>query len=117
MFTQRLVLRSGWQSFGIMWFVALALFFTSAVPPLWAADPVDVGYRDFSFGTICKPALTGEKPESKLWFNDGFWWGSLCNGTDGKYYIYRLNLATQDWIQTTTMLDDRAGSKADVLWD
>ena len=24
---------------------------------------------------------SGEKPQSKLWFNDGIWWGSLFNST------------------------------------
>jgi hypothetical protein len=105
------------RAFGVAWFVAFVLLFSRDAPALLAADSVDVGWRDFSFGTICKPSLTGEKPESKLWFHDGFWWGSLCNGAEGKYYIYRLDLATQNWIQTNTALDDRPGSKADVLWD
>ncbi len=40
--------------------------------------PVIVGYRDFNFdggGVTSQP--TEAKPESKLWYNDGSWWGIL----------------------------------------
>ncbi len=76
-----------------------------------------VGFRDFSFGNTCNSTPTGEKPESKLWINDGLWWGSLCNPTAKEYRIYRLDLATQQWVDTGTALDNRTGSKADTLWD
>ncbi|HEX5689531.1 MAG TPA: hypothetical protein VFX76_05995, partial [Roseiflexaceae bacterium] len=80
------------------------------------AAPADVGYRDFQFGANCNSTPTGEKPESKLWWNDGFWWGSLC--TPGNvYHIYRFNTTTQSWVDTGTPLDDRPSTKADVLWD
>ncbi len=80
------------------------------------AAPADVGYRDFQFGSECNSTPTGEKPESKLWWNDGFWWGSLC-APDNTYHIYRLDVPTQTWIDTGTPLDDRPSSKADTLWD
>jgi hypothetical protein len=74
------------------------------------------GYHDFSFGsTISAP--TGSKPESKLWFNDGVWWGVLFNPSLQGYDIYRLNLATQSWADTGTAVDDRAQSTADAMWD
>lgn len=82
-----------------------------------AATPVTAGYKDFSFGSTTDPAITGEKPESKLWWNDGFWWGSLFNTTDKKFHIYKLNLNTQNWEDQNTPLDDRDTTKADVLWD
>ncbi len=64
----------------------------------------DVGYRDFSFGTsVSSP--TAEKPQSKLWFNDGLWWGSLYNASAGEYRIYRLNWDTQTWSDTGTRID------------
>jgi hypothetical protein len=81
------------------------------------AATADVGYRDFRFGALCNSTPTGEKPESKLWWNDGFWWGSLCSSTDSSYHIFRLDLATQTWVDTGTQLDDRPSSKADTLWD
>jgi hypothetical protein len=80
------------------------------------AAPATIGYRDFKFGTSCNSTPTGEKPESKLWWNDGSWWGSLC-AQDNTYHIFRFNAAAQRWIDTGTLLDDRPSSKADTLWD
>jgi hypothetical protein len=80
------------------------------------AAPADIGYRDFQFGASCSSTPTGEKPESKLWWNDGFWWGSLCT-SNNTYHIHRLDLASQRWVDTGTPLDDRPSSKADALWD
>lgn len=88
---------------------------SSVSPP--STPPPDVGFRDFSFGSSISPAPTGEKPQSKLWWNDGSWWGSLYNQQAGSYQIYRLDVSTQQWVDTGTPLDDRDQSKADVLWD
>jgi hypothetical protein len=84
-----------------------------------ASAPVEAGYRDFSYpvetGGDSHP--TGEKPESKLWWNDGGWWGSLWSYSGSAYHIYKLNWTNQSWIDTGTALDDRNASKADTLWD
>ena len=68
-----------------------------------------------------KPSLvrtpTGEKPQSKLWFNDGIWWADIFNNVVGSHRIYWLNLQTQTWNDTGTVLDTRAQTKADCLWD
>ncbi|HEX6885100.1 MAG TPA: IPT/TIG domain-containing protein, partial [Planctomycetota bacterium] len=77
----------------------------------------DVGYRDFSFGLSGLSTPTGEKPESKLWWHDGSWWGSLYDDESTDHHIHRLDLATQTWVDTGTVLDERSSSKADVLWD
>ena len=62
-------------------------------------------------------APTGEKPQSKLWYNDGRWWASMFNTSAGNYRIYWLNLATQSWQDSGTVLDTRPETKADCLWD
>jgi len=62
-------------------------------------------------------APTGEKPESKLWWNDGSWWGVLFDTVSRTHHIFRLDRASQTWIDTTTLVDGRASSRADVLWD
>jgi glycosyltransferase involved in cell wall biosynthesis len=81
----------------------------------------DTGYLDFSYNPTNATGIanspTGEKPESKLWWNDGFWWGSLYNAAAGEYRIYRLNWGTQSWEDTGVALDTRDFTKADVLWD
>src|SRR5215212_8269699 len=83
-----------------------------------AASAVDdIGYRDFSFAANSVNNPTGEKPQSKLWFNDGTWWASMFNRTVEEYHIYRYDRATHTWSDTGTLIDERNSSKADTLWD
>ncbi|MDP9483491.1 MAG: PKD domain-containing protein, partial [Chloroflexota bacterium] len=79
------------------------------------AAPGDFGHKGHSYGTGTS-APTGSKPESKLWYNDGFWWGSL-RGATGGFFIHRLNPATETWVNTNVAIDSRVGSRADALWD
>ncbi len=77
------------------------------------------GYSDFSFQD---PNFAGfppsnDKPQSKLWHNDGRWWADLFNTTTKTYQIYWLDLSTQSWMPTGTDLDTRARTRADILWD
>ena len=83
----------------------------------YQAPNADVGYVDFSYGLTTANDPTGEKPESKLWWNDGFWWGSLFETTSNSYHIYRFNWSGQTWEDTGVQLDDRPTTKADTLWD
>lgn len=76
------------------------------------------GYLDFPYtGWNGAGAPTGEKPESKLWWNDGFWWGALYNSGAGELRIYRYNWGTNSWEDTGIPIDDRDNTKTDVLWD
>jgi hypothetical protein len=86
----------------------------AGAPPAVAAD---TGYRDFSFDAPGVVAPTGEKPQSKLWFNDGIWWGTLFNRSTEEYHIYRYDRATHTWSDTGTLVDERNTSKADVRWN
>jgi hypothetical protein len=75
----------------------------------------DVGYLDAQFPSVSSAFdPTGEKPQSKLWFNDGRWWADML-ASDRHYYIFYLNGST--WTNTGVALDDRAYTKADCLWD
>jgi hypothetical protein len=101
--------------------IVAALFLALASPPFGSA-PIAYGsthetdgYSDFSHAGVGLP--TADKPQSKLWYNDGRWWASLYNTGAGRYRIYWLNLLTQDWTDTGTDLDTRAQSAADILWD
>jgi hypothetical protein len=60
---------------------------------------------------------TGTKPESKLWWNDGAWWGCLWSASAQAFTIHRLDPGTQSWVNTGTAVDDRPSSHADCLWD
>ncbi len=84
-----------------------------------AQTPIDTGYRDFSYpsGTSGNSEVTAEKPESKLWWNDGFWWASMWSNSGNAYHIFYLDIPSQTWVDTGTELDDRSDTKADVLWD
>src|SRR5690349_5306019 len=77
----------------------------------------DVGVQDQPFPSNPNKSdfsPTGEKPQSKLWFNGGHWWASMLH-SDGHYYIFYLN--GQTWTKTSAALDDRIQTQADCLWD
>ncbi|MFZ6004403.1 MAG: DUF7594 domain-containing protein [Actinomycetota bacterium] len=85
--------------------------------PAAAADGFDdVGYEGAPFFPAAG-SITGEKPESKVWWNDGSWWASMFAPTPGEHHIFRLDGTSQTWVDTGIVLDTRAGSRADVLWD
>jgi hypothetical protein len=76
------------------------------------------GYEDGSFGTTVETnanRATAEKPESKLWYHDGHWWGTLYAPSAGAHRIHRLDPASQAWIDDGTTIDTRARSRQDVL--
>jgi PKD repeat protein len=81
-----------------------------------SADPGDIGYQDQSFIPL-GGSPTGSKPESKLWFNGGSWWGSMFNPTAGEHRIYKLNRTTGVWSDTGVAIDPRDSTRADALWD
>ena len=104
------------RRFGISLLLAAALISFTMAPAIGvpsARAATDVGYADGSYSGASAP--TGREPQSKLWFNDGIWWGSLFNGT--KYDIFRLNWSTQVWSDTGVVIDSRNKSSADALWD
>jgi fibronectin type 3 domain-containing protein len=75
-----------------------------------------VGYRGPSTaGAGIGP--TGSKPESKLWWAHGTWWASMWAGSGAGFHIFRLDQATQRWIDTGVQIDPRSGTRADALWD
>jgi hypothetical protein len=77
-----------------------------------APTPNPNGFQGPSYSGASAP--TGEKPQSKLWYNDGIWWGSLINSGSR---IHRLNLATQTWTNTNVQIDPRSHADVDALWD
>jgi hypothetical protein len=65
----------------------------------------------------CPTGPTAAKTQSKLWFNDGAWWGILFDGSSEEYHIYRYDEAKEAWGDTGTLIDGRNLSRADALWD
>ena len=65
----------------------------------------------------CPTGPTAAKTQSKLWFNDGVWWGILFDGSSEEYHIFRYEGAKGTWSDTGTVVDGRNSSRADALWD
>ena len=94
---------------------AAAVVLTLAMPA--AAGAANIGFDgpDYVAGVSGSPS--GYKGESKLWFNDGFWWASMFNTGTSAYHIFKHDKATQSWIATNVETDDRNSSRQDTLWD
>jgi hypothetical protein len=84
-------------------------------PTALAADPAN-GWVDFSFPSSIGSDPTGDKPQSKLWHNDGSWWAVMFHTPSSTWHIYRLTWPSQ-WVDTGVVVDERPTSRADVLWD
>lgn len=90
--------------------VAAAALAAALAPSAGAA-----GFQDFSYAGVIAP--TADKPQSKIWVNDGVWWGSLWNDAAVRHEIYRLDWASQTWSSTGVAIDARRTSTSDTLWD
>jgi hypothetical protein len=100
---------------------ALALGLAAAfggltVAPQASAALSGEGHQDGTF-TGAGDAPTADKPQSKLWFNDGLWWADMFDTKSGTWHIFKLNRANQTWSDTGTRIDDRPSSRGDALWD
>ncbi len=97
------------------------LLFSAAVALLLASVALaasNVGYREFSFAASgVGGAATPMMAQSKLWFNDGLWWGVLFDRSSEEYHIYRYDWASHSWNDAGALIDERNFSKADALWD
>ena len=96
---------------GMVLTMLFSLFWTNFSPARAAGD---VGYMDFYYSSASAP--TGQKPQSKLWYNDGLWWGVLYNRTNSRFEIFRFDWTSQTWSTTGTSVDVRHRSSADALW-
>ncbi len=95
--------------------LALGLLLVLA-PALVSADPGDIGLQGPSFqGASGSPS--GSKPESKLWYNDGYWWASMWDIGTSRFAIWRQDPTTQAWSRTSADIDTRTNSRSDILWD
>ena len=96
--------------------LATALFGLVLGAPQAHAAPGDSGYQGVSYAGA-GAAPTADKPQSKLWFNDGLWWADMFDTTSGTWHIFRLNRSTETWSDTGTRIDDRPSTRGDALWD
>ena len=94
-------------------FAAVGAILLVALAPATAG--ADVGYSGPSYGSSTT-APTAEKPQSKTWFHDGRWWGSLYNKAAGQFEIHYLD-SSQAWRSTGVAVDTRENTRADFLRD
>ena len=76
----------------------------------------DVGFQGPVYGAGTGGSPSGNKSESKLWWNDGFWWASMYSPASGSYNIFRLNMRLQTWVNTGVQIDTRESTRQDALW-
>ncbi len=76
---------------------------------------VPVAYPDFGYG-MGTQSPTKDKPQSKLFYQAGAWWGLLVNPATSDVRIFEL-VANHAWRDTSAVVDDRVDSTADALWD
>src|SRR4051812_21482126 len=75
------------------WLLALAVLALLAAGP--SAASAAAGYRDFAWSAAGVNGPSAEKPQSKLWYNDGLWWGNMFDVASGSWRIFRLDGTTQ----------------------
>ncbi|PWR13824.1 hypothetical protein DKT69_19195 [Micromonospora sicca] len=101
--------------------VLLGLLFGATPVPTGLATPAGAATGDVGLlGPSTSgdgSAATGEKPESKLWWNDGAWWAVLFHTGSQTHHIFRLDRSTGQWVDTGTIVDNRPKTRSDVLWD
>ncbi|HZD00554.1 MAG TPA: hypothetical protein VFA46_10305 [Actinomycetes bacterium] len=76
--------------------------------------------KDWNYGATADGtggAMTGQKPESKLWFVDGKWWSVMVPPGGGPYHFYTLAADGTQWQDQGLGGDDREFTKPDVLFD
>ncbi len=80
-----------------------------------AAVGVPVTYLDHNYASaVTNP--TADKPQSKLWFTDGFWWALMTTSGGTATHIFQLSPSTHEWTDTGTAVDTRTSSTGDALW-
>ena len=93
--------------------VALFISLIAAVSNAQAAD--NYGYQSISYSGVTNPP-TADKPQSKMWWNDGSWWADMWTTGTG-WQIYRLDRASKTWVSTGVTNDNRGNASSDTLWD
>ena len=96
--------------------IALSCVLTGLFMPQAGAASGDIGTLDQSFSGVTNPP-TSDKPQSKLWFNDGLWWATMFEPVSSTWHIYRLNRPSEQWVDTGTQVDNRPQTLSDALWD
>jgi hypothetical protein len=96
--------------------VVLAMLCGAVALAMPGIAKADVGFQGPVYPTGTGGGPTGTKSESKLWWNDGFWWASMFSPASSSYNIFRLNMRLQTWVNTGVQIDTRDSTRQDALW-
>lgn len=90
---------------------------STAVPVQRVFDDVDVSatFVGPSYSTDVVRAPTRDKPQSKLWFHDGLWWGVLYDEATSEFHIWWLDRTADAWVDTGVFVDSRPYARQDVV--
>ena len=102
-----------WIAQTLVLIVALFTSLTAVSSIAQAAE--NHGYQSISYSGLANPP-TADKPQSKLWWNDGSWWADMWTTGTG-WQIYRLDRPTKTWVSTGVTNDTRGTASADAMWD
>lgn len=87
----------------------------STVGQAGAAVGVPTTYAGPTYdSTVKRPSEN--KPQSKLWYTAGAWWGLLVSRADNRVHIWEL-LSDKTWRDTGVQVDDRLNASGDAHWD
>ena len=82
------------------------------------APPPDLAVSTTYTGPAYDPAVvrspTRDKPQSKLWFNDGLWWAVMYAQDSHEFHIWWLDRGSQRWVDTGTLVDERPYARQDA---
>jgi len=102
----------GWLRQAVVLVLIAAAALVGAPPA--SADPV-YGTQSIAYSGVANPP-TSDKPQSKLWWNDGSWWADMWTSGSG-WSIYRLDRPSATWVNTGVVNDTRGSTLADTMWD
>lgn len=95
--------------------ISLILLAAALAGPGKSVADDEYGIEGMRYSGVANPP-TADKPQSKLWWNDGSWWADMWKKGSG-WGIYRLDRPSKSWVATGVVNDTRSNTLADTLWD
>ncbi|NNF54073.1 MAG: hypothetical protein HKN03_06465 [Acidimicrobiales bacterium] len=106
-------MKVNWHWWAVLVVVVVAVPVILALRPDIDPFSAEAGFAGESFAPAAAPS--GDKPQSKLWYHDGRWWGNLLDADSATVMIHELDEKSQRWIRHDVVIDERPRSHSDVL--
>jgi hypothetical protein len=104
---------SHWRRF-LAVLVSAFLLSPLAVASAAAEESAPVSYQGHAYTGAASPSE--DKPQSKLWYQDGAWWAIMLSGPSNTINVFEL-MPDHTWRDTGTVVDTRPTSTGDALWE